>query len=287
MMTDPTPQDALAESENAAPAVTPRRWRYLACMLANAVFIAIPWCIHNLTSVTSNVHFVAREVTTGALIACLALASLFTMASRSASKLSCGAPFLGATIIAIAVSPMFGPPYEIEWGFVELFVLSCLVAAIMLRLLGLSVDDAQMPTLATPKPWQFSLRSMIGGTVIVAGYALALSEGGMLNFLGIIFNSMMPPGSWINGFAIIRIVLVSTAAVVATSLGLRGLKYVAIITLIGLFLILQGTFGLPLDRYLRGPASSLKFVLISIPGIVVPWMLAGIHTTWKKPVFER
>lgn len=263
-------------------------WALIGSVAANAALVVVLWGVHLTTVSHSIVNEFCGMATTMLILSCHALVVLFTIAGKPASvgRILLGMGLMAGIIVALAASPFCRHPWlGIIGGLVAIFTASPLLAAAIMRLFGLRL------CLSGPRQesssLQFSIRSLFVVTAIAACYALLISsimeDGVVLSIL-----RDLSPQSGVDGGDVALMVVLCHVTVVAMSLVLWRTRLIAHIALLGLLLVLPLLFdlSLPLPREGIYIMALLGTCLLGLVGTIFPLMIAGVHATWEKPVFE-
>jgi hypothetical protein len=285
-----TPTD-VALVKGAAARSRPAWWQYIVCIVSNALFIALFLCGYLLAGInTVAVDGLAIHIMTTTLAA-WSVAGLLLLASTRASvgKVLFGGAFFAMVATAFLFETKMMSRGNVIWSIFVLISVSITTAVVVSRLLGLSLHHASDEPGGSQRPWQFTLRSLIGGTVIAMGYAMVISNLLANGVLVKTLTAISPKPAMEGSFAIFAMGGIHIA-VAAMAYALRSWKLTLGIGLLGfamsLPVIIDPIMGGDDDIW-RFHVSMIGTLLYSAAGIALPWTLIGVHTTWEKPVFER
>lgn len=269
----------------------PAWWQYVACILSNAIVVVLFLCCYLLAGInTVAVDGLALHIMT-TTFAAWGVAGLLLFASTRASvgKVLFGGAFFAMVATAFLFETKMMSRDKVIWSIFVLISVSITTAVVVFRLLGLHLHHASDEPGSPQRPWQFTLRSLVGVTVVAMGYAMVISNLLAEGILVKAMTAMSPSPVMSGGFAIFAMVGIHIA-VASMAYALRSWKLTLAIGLLGFAMSLPVIID-PLmggnDDMWRFHVSAIGTLLYSAAGIALPWTLAGIHTRWEKPVFER
>lgn len=279
----------IAQESRAKSARCSMSWALIGSVGFNAALVAVLWGVYLATARHSMVNDLCGMATTMLILSCHALAALLTFAGKPAStgRVLLGIGLMAAAAVALAASPFCRHPWiGTIWGLVAVFIASPLAAAGLMRLFGLRLCSSS--SRQEPSPLQFSIRSLFVATAIAAGYAFLTSS---IMEDGVVMRVLrdMPPRRGVDGGNVVLNLVLCHVTVVTMSLVLWRARLRVHISLLGLLLLLPPLcdfrLGLPMEGlYIM---ALLGTCLLGLVWTSIPLMLAGVHVTWEKPVFER